>query len=197
MTDETEKLRRFKDAVFAEADEKVNKILADAQAQKDEILKKAELNAEAYKQEEIAKIDREENSRLIRGVSSAKLESQRNILTHREEVADRVFENVRRRVEQFSAGPGYTDWLKKAAAAAAGKYPDRRATVYLRGSDEKLSDEIKSATGFDVKTSGAIRLGGAMIRFEGINAELDLTFDSAVERERQDFCRNSQTAASE
>ena len=60
MTDETQKLRRFKDAVYTEAEGRVNSILAEAGKSKRDILEKAEQSVNSYKSAELARIDKEE-----------------------------------------------------------------------------------------------------------------------------------------
>ena len=63
MIDEAQKLRRFKDAVYTEAEGKVNKIISDARQDKSARLKMAEADVRTRTAAEIQRIDMEEIGR--------------------------------------------------------------------------------------------------------------------------------------
>lgn len=197
MTDETQKLRRFKDAVYTEAEGRVNSILAEAGKSKRDILEKAEQSVNSYKSAELARIDKEEEQRLVREISAARLEAQRKVLLHREKLADKVFENVAKKLEEYRSGEAYGSWLTNAAKSVKESYPDESATAFISPKDEKYAAEIEKCSGFDVQLKPTILLGGITICLNDRNIVLDSTFDTAVEDERQRFCRNSDFAAAQ
>lgn len=195
MTDETQKLRRFKDAVYTEAEGRVNGIIAEANQAKKDILEKAEQSVSAYKSAELSRIDKEEEQRLVREISAARLEAQRRVLLHREELADRLFDNVAKKLEAYRSSEDYGKWLIKTVKSVRERYPDDKATVFISPDDEKYAAEIKSCSGFDVQFKPTVLLGGVTVCLNDRNIVLDSTFDTAVEEERQRFCRNSDLAA--
>lgn len=95
MTNEAQKLRRFKDAVYTEAEGKVNKLISEAWKEKDAKLKETQNSVRSRISDEKLRIDKEQRQRLTREVSAARLESQRRILLHRGELSDKVFRNVK------------------------------------------------------------------------------------------------------
>lgn len=195
MLNETEKLARFKAAVNTEAEGKVNKILSEAETEKRARLDKAEKSIEDYKRSEIQRIDKEERQRFTREVSAAELETQREILLHRCQLADKVFENVEERLAQYRMSGEYEQWLLSAAVKAKSSYSGESGTFYVSPTDMKYGDKIKNSTGFDVQPEATILLGGIMLRLENINVLLDGTFDSAVEEEKRKFCRTAGLSA--
>ena len=141
--------------------------------------------------EEKLRIDKEQGQRLVSEVSAAGLEAQRRILSYRGELADRVFENVKKQLAQFRNGENYGQWLKNAVAAAKERYPGEQGVIILAPADEKYAKELKDAFGFECETQPSVLLGGVSVRFENINVVIDCTFDSALEEESKSFCRTA------
>lgn len=191
MIEQTQKLHRFKDAVNAEVEEKVNKLISDAQKERDKKLSEARSSVSDRIAEEKLRIDKEQGQRLVSEVSAAGLEAQRRILSYRGELADRVFENVKKQLAQFRNGENYGQWLKNAVAAAKERYPGEQGVIILAPADEKYAKELKDAFGFECETQPSVLLGGVSVRFENINVVIDCTFDSALEEESKSFCRTA------
>ncbi len=191
MIEQTQKLHRFKDAVNAEVEEKVNKLISDAQKERDKKLNEARSSVSDRIAEEKLRIDKEQGQRLVSEVSAAGLEAQRRILSYRGELADRVFENVKKQLAQFRNGENYGQWLKNAVAAAKERYPGEQGVIILAPADEKYAKELKDAFGFECETQPSVLLGGVSVRFENINVVIDCTFDSALEEESKSFCRTA------
>ncbi|WP_124100826.1 V-type ATP synthase subunit E [Ruminococcus sp. Marseille-P6503] len=191
MTDEAQKLRRFKDAVYTEAEGKVNKLISEARSEKDAKLKEARESVSSRISEEKLRIDKEQRQRLTREVSAARLEAQRRILLHREELSGRVFENVKKRLEDFRNSGGYSVWLERAVMTAREQYPEQTGVIILSPADEKYAAKLKSVSGFEAEADPSILLGGVSVRFDNINVVIDCTFDSALEEESESFCRTA------
>ncbi len=191
MIEQTQKLHRFKDAVNAEVEEKVNKLISDAQKERDKKLSEARSSVSDRIAEEKLRIDKEQGQRLVSEVSAAGLEAQRRILSYRGELADRVFENVKKQLAQFRSSENYGGWLKNAVAAAKERYPGEQGVIILAPADEKYAKELKDAFGFECETQPSVLLGGVSVRFENINVVIDCTFDSALEEESKSFCRTA------
>ena len=119
------------------------------------------------------------------------------MLLHREKLADKVFENVVKKLEEYRSGEAYGRWLTNAAKSVKESYPDESATAFISPKDEKYAAEIEKCSGFDVQLKPTILLGGITICLNDRNIVLDSTFDTAVEEERQRFCRNSDFAAAQ
>lgn len=191
MTNEAQKLRRFKDAVYTEAEGKVNKLISEAWKEKDAKLKETQNSVRSRISDEKLRIDKEQRQRLTREVSAARLESQRRILLHRGELSDKVFRNVKKRLEDFRNSGGYGAWLERAVKDAKERYPEQSGVVILAPADEKYAAALKRISGFEYELEPSVLLGGVSIRFENINVVIDCTFDSALEEESESFCRTA------
>lgn len=194
MADEKNKLRHFKDAVYAEAEEKANSILKEAERLTEQ--KKAEVEG-AVKQNEAAcflKIDKNTQTRIIKETSAEQLNSNRNILLHRKKLSEKVFDAVQSKLEQFRNSSDYESYLIDLVKSAVNKYPNEKGTVYIGKADEKFKTSLEKASGLQVNIKPAVMLGGLIVSFADINIMLDCTFDSAVTQEKEDFCNNSELA---
>lgn len=188
MTDESEKLQRFKKAVSDETDAQVKQMLEDAEKESREIVESARATADQRNKAKFRELEMQTEQRLRREVAAAKLDSHRNVLIRREQLADSVFEDVRRRLSEFRAGNDYVQWIKKTVDSCKAKYPDSKASVYLSPADMSLADKI----GVNAVEDSSIVQGGVSVRFENEGIVLDCTFDSMLERERADFCNNKE-----
>lgn len=194
MIDEAQKLRRFKDAVYAEVEEKVNNLISEAGKEKDAKLKEAQNSVRSRICDEKLRIDKEQRQRLTREVSAARLESQRRVLLHREEISDKVFKNVKKRLDDFRNSGDYGAWLERAVKAAKERYPQQSGVIILAPADEKYAAALKRVSGFEAELDPSVLLGGVSVRFENINVVIDCTFDSALEEESERFCRTADLA---
>lgn len=194
MANEIQKLHRFKDAVFADVERRVSEIISQAEAEKEEKVSKAEKATKSYKKEHFSTIDKEQAQRLTRDISAARLDSQRSVLLHREQLVDRVFESVKKKLDEYRNTDSYGNWLIKTALEAKELYKNENGKIQLSNADSKYADLLKEITGFEVELLHTIVLGGIMINFESINVVLDSTFDAAIEDERQNFCLTAELA---
>ena len=99
MTDQTQKLEKFKQAVLDEAAEKAAEIIKETEEQCAEVLAEAEAEARDFVKQSRAKAEKEQKEAAQRTESAGRLAQRRNVLNARQEVIDRVFSNVREKLE--------------------------------------------------------------------------------------------------
>ncbi|MBR1422569.1 MAG: V-type ATP synthase subunit E [Ruminococcus sp.] len=188
---ETEKLERFRQAVFDEADRKARDITEAAELEYKNRLDEAQNNAAQSEQDAKKEADRAMQDRQLREVSAQRIGSQRNVLIHREELIERVFSNVRQKLADLRKTDKYKAYLKQKATLAWGEYPEFKGTAYLAPEDMKYADVFD---GFEVKERDGIELGGVLIVYDEQGIALDNTFDSAFEEQRALFSNRSELA---
>lgn len=187
MTDEAQKLQRFKEAVSADIDDQVSRMLDGAQEECDRMMDATRLTVSRKAEEERESLRTGAELALTRKVSAARLESQRSVLRKRSELAEGVFEKVKAKITDFRSGDGYAGWLAKAVRSAMDKYPGKKAYVRLAPEDMRYADGL----GAPAQEDASILLGGVIVAFEGTSAVIDCTFDSMLEKERAEFCSRS------
>lgn len=189
MYNESEKLSKFKNAVFDDAENQVRSIITRAQNDADEKLKKAHKNAETHEKEMCSQIDREEDSRAVREISSAGLEEKRRLLLHRQDIIEKVFQKVKNNLTKFQDSSEYENYLLSKVRECAESCSDEEGRVYLCHKDMKYSKKLSLDGRFQVLENETFSLGGVMVVFDNKSIAFDHTFDSAVEEEIQRFTK--------
>lgn len=187
MTDQTQKLEKFKQAVFDEAVSKADEIIKETEARCEEILAEAKAEAEMIVSESRAKAEKEHREAAQRAESAGRLDSRRSILTAREEIIDRVFEGVRQKLTEFRNTSDYKAMLVKRVNECAESCPDKKGEVRLAAADMKYADSLTCGGRFEVTESAGILLGGVIVVFPEENLALDCTFDNEYRKQRSGF----------
>ena len=187
---ETQRLERFENAVFADADRQAKQIADETQEEIAQMIKAAKNNEKMLEEHEIKNFEAAENERMLREISAQKIICQRAVLEHREELITRVFDTVKQRLAQFRASGEYKSCLKKQEAAKK-EYPGMSATAYVAPEDMKYAAALE---GFEVRERDSIELGGVFFVFDQKSLVLDMTFDQAFEDQRAEFAKRKELA---
>lgn len=191
MKNETEKLEKFKKAIFDEVDAKAQEMISEAEAQRDERLEKARHEADGFVQSMIAQIDKDCEAKAVRELSSESLQAKRNVLLSREGLIDKVFSNVRDKLDEFMKTPEYGKMLAEKVKSCAEKYPDDKGVVYVAFKDEGLCGQLSCGGRYKALPSETVEVGGAMVVLEDKGIALDYTFDTALSEQRESFARKA------
>ena len=187
MTDQTQKLEKFKQAVFDEAAAKADEIIKETEEQCEEMVARAKADADYLVSESKARADKEYRESTQRTESAGKLESRRKVLTAREEIIGKVFANVREKLEAFRGTADYEGLLIKRVEECAKAYPDKKGEVRVAAADMKYADKLTCGGRFTVCESSNILLGGVMVVFPEDNLAMDCTFDNEYNRQKNGF----------
>lgn len=189
MENQTNKLERFKQAVFEDAEKQAKLITDAADRQRETELAQAKIEAQSLADSKKAAADKNEEARAVRGISSKQLEAKRNVLCHREKLIDSVFDSVKNRLAAFKASGEYKLWLKEKAEKCKQTYPEHKGVLYLSPEDMTFAPEL---AGFEVKSRDSIELGGVLAVYDDMGIALDYTFDSAFEQQRSAFTEKAE-----
>lgn len=189
MENQTNKLERFKQAVFEDAEKQAKLITEAADKQRETELAQAKIEAQSLADSKKAAADKTEEARAVREISSKQLEAKRNVLCHREKLIDSVFDSVKNRLAAFKASGEYKLWLKEKAEKCKQTYPEHKGVLYLSPEDMTFAPEL---AGFEVKSRDSIELGGVLAVYDDMGIALDYTFDSAFEKQRSAFTEKAE-----
>ena len=189
MENQTNKLERFKQAVFEDAEKQAKLITEAADKQRETELAQAKIEAQSLADSKKAAADKNEEARAVREISSKQLEAKRGVLCHREKLIDSVFDSVKNRLAAFKASGEYKLWLKEKAEKCKQTYPEHKGVLYLSPEDMTFAPEL---SGFEVKSRDSIELGGVLAVYDDMGIALDYTFDSAFEQQRSAFTEKAE-----
>lgn len=186
---EAEKLQRFTVAVNEKIDGQIEEILSEAYAEKDNILKTVE---NTVLQEMYLKIQhqmKEIDTRHRRIRSQALQENKKEILMHREKLSKQIFDNIERRIIEFTGSPEYLKYLCK---LLEGKEIKPSMIIRLSERDMKFKDEIaKTMDGeHEFEIDKSIKYGGLSIFDRDTLTIEDRTIDNSLQEEKEQFCYN-------
>ncbi len=185
-----EKLERFTSAILKDATKVGDSIKQEIDREYSRALSAAEneVLAEAFKyiKDEVSKIKTTEGKRL----SKKLLDAKRILFLRRREIANDIFDELRKRISAFTETPEYEELLfglSKKAAEMLGECPD--AVLYLRHSDMRFADRIRPVfkpNEITVK-EGSFTLGGIVVESKEKRVRIDETFDLSLEERYEHF----------
>lgn len=175
-----EKLKRFESIIFSDVDEKVGAVIAEADQNKEAALaehrEKVTDEYFDYMQKQVKEIHADTKRR----ISKAELDARRELLAHRNQLADQVFSAVKAALLAFTEAADYPTYLAEHIRAAMAEAKLPACSILLREADLPLV----SAADFSVSSVSAdadIRLGGFILLDTENGIMIDESFDSKLE----------------
>lgn len=183
MPDINLKLERFRQLVLEDAQQERTRILTDIEAQRTERLAQAEAEIRARVDAETQRKAETIQAETGRNISRRMMEDKRIIATRREEIGREVFDEVRRRLLDFTKTPDYLPHLKKLyleAFDALGNPYD--GLIWLRPEDMDYSRELAACLPGRHVTfqAGSFTLGGLIVDCHSKLLRADQSYDTAL-----------------
>ena len=143
---------------------------------------------EAYNfiQAEKRKMFKEGNDKL----SKAIMESKRNLFTKREEILDKVFENVGSKINDYLLTDDYKNLLFRLVESSIASAGEGELIILINKSDFRFEDELKNKFGnsnltFEISQDNFI--GGCIARNESLGIVVDETILDKINEQKQLF----------
>ena len=191
MTERTEAFRMITADIEDQAGLVTNQIQAEVRQMEEEeiqyftVLTKKE--TENYREREIGEL------KLLQATktSQAKLKINRDLLGRRQAMAAELFDEVRRRLQQFAAGVQYAQFLEKKLQSLP-QLKDKNGTFVVRKEDEALMGQLLNKLGYaqPVQT-GDLPLDGFRFLCPEEGFEMDETLENAVKKQKEWFQNHS------
>lgn len=189
MDNNTARLELFRQAINTQA-----------QAEADEIVRQSEEKCAALAKEKSARTSgeavsaiREEYARTAaaykKELSRLDYEMKKAVLARRSELVDGLFEEIRAKLAEFTAGSGYADYLKNAISRALSALGESGTVIYARPAD---LEAVKRLTALPVEPDHRISLGGISAGNTVSGLFTDLTLDSRLRDAQADFSGRSE-----
>ena len=184
-------LKRFADAVYADAENEKKATLEELSARKEAQFSKIEdaLLRDCYTaiQSEITKIKTE--TQLV--LSEETQKSRRALLDRRQKIEEALFSAAEEKLLRYTKSGEYLPRLKKELEKVGAPYFALPCTLFLREEDLPLAAELCSLFSQCSAEPGNIRLGGFILRCDEKHINIDGTFDSRLSERREAFKQNS------
>lgn len=184
-----EKLELFSKTVFKEASEQVNKMLREAQKTRDEKILGASDKYLALAEKRIEKEKLSIENEYVKLAAADSLDANKEVLLLRSELIENVFENVKKKLGDFTATEQYCRRLTELCKKASEQMNGAIGQILLSKKDMKLAENILSQLpcGYSADEDKSMRLGGVKIRFAQENVIYDYSFESELSAARERF----------
>ena len=192
MLSSEEKLRRFSESVYQDAQKQSNALIKEAE-------KKASAETDAFETEcleteyktikkQMAQILKTANEK----VSKAEIDAKKTLLLKREEIIKEVFTGVRDKIAAYKQTDDYKKYLLDEAEKASKLDKGNGVTVYLSKSDARFAAAIEETCGVKTAVSDTDDLiGGICVLVNNTNKVIDMSFAMRLSEAREEFLKSS------
>lgn len=175
-----EKLQRFENIIFSDVDAKVNAMIEEADHYKENALsehhEKIMDKYFDYMQDQVHLIQ----SDIKRQMAKAELSAKRELLLYRNQISEKVFQNVKKQLSGFAQSDDYKTYLINSIrdCADSNSFPD--AKVLVRREDLAFLQENNFNRHFTIEQDSSIQLGGFILLDKSAGRMIDQSFDSKL-----------------
>ncbi len=189
------KFDRFSKAVITDINKKVQVIVCEAEKNHQQAVDDIAVKGEEFKADKIQKGKKQILEKYVREISSASLNSNKEVLLYRAELCNELFDNIINRLENYTNSNNYVVFLQNEIEKVFEKADKtEKVEVLLKEKDLVLFEELvekcslKNAVS---KIDNSIKIGGVKILFTKKNIIDDRTLDLALDLERERFNQSS------
>ncbi|MCI5816090.1 V-type ATP synthase subunit E [Ruminococcus sp.] len=179
-----EKLDRFVNSVNGEVDVQISGMLREAEKEGEAIKSSAKDDALKASYDRIQKAVKDTEAQYKRMIAQAEQEHHRSLLSHREALVEKIFDNIRKRLVQFRQSEDYPAYLQKQLRDVK---LSADSIIYLAPADMQYADLLKGSSGAQVCEDDSIQLGGLSITAKDSKCIMDKTLDTAFDEQRKAF----------
>lgn len=179
-----EKLDRFVNSVNGEVDVQISGMLREAEKEGEAIKSSAKDDALKASYDRIQKAVKDTEAQYKRMIAQAEQEHHRSLLSHREALVEKIFDNIRKRLVQFRQSEDYPAYLQKQLRDVK---LSADSIIYLAPADMQYADLLKGSSGAQVCEDDSIQLGGLSITAKDSKCIMDKTLDAAFDEQRKAF----------
>lgn len=181
---QTEKLDKFVNSVNNEVDEKISKIISEAELQKKIQIQKTEDEALLNAYNKIQKSVREIESKYRRMLALKQQQLKSDSLRQREILAESIFESVKKQICLFTDSEKYQNYL---ISLVKNEDVRKNSVIMISEKDMKYSEILNNMFKCKVELDTEIEIGGITIVDNDNGIVIDKTLDSAFEEQRKSF----------
>lgn len=155
-----------------------------------QIRKKAEEETAVYIEQELSDL----KNNLIQNESQTKWKVKRDLLERRAQLVNELFTEVRDDLIAFTNKTDYKTWCLDQLNVANTQGELGKASIKIRSVDQPMFESLltESDVTFSIIVSEFITIGGFILISENRRLEMDRTFDSLLQSQREWFFAHSQ-----
>ena len=183
-----DRIEKLGNSILNDAQKKADEIISKAQQQADELLEQAREQYRRSEESEIAEDRQKTHSKYAKELSKSDFASHKSVLSHRCELVESLFENIRKKLESFVNSDEYEAFVRKLTEKANKEMPfGKDCVINVSRIDKLLAENIANEYGISAAVDRNIEIGGLSVYYPSENVYLDYTLDLALEQQRNAF----------
>ncbi len=188
MNENTAKLNMLRKEIETCSDNEADAIIKNAEAEAAEVLEELEKKLEAEQGGNIRRITEAFRSDEKKRVSETRFSEGRRVLMHRGRLVDEFFGEVEEGLKLKAASPEYKTYLLGCIKKAGEMLTlDNSVKIFCREADMPAVNEALKGYSCTSEADNRIKFGGMRVSCPEKGVIIDLTLDSALENERENF----------
>ena len=186
----SERLTKFLRSVQDFADSECSALEYKAQSFKDENINEyteiENKKSKEYIEYETSRIKRDVNCKL------SQYESQKKsaLVSLRNELSQKVFDDVTAKIKNFTSSDKYLDFLLKSVESIK-EFSNDKIEIHLKKEDLKYGEKLKNAVSCTIIEDNSIILGGIKASLNNGTLSVDDTLDKRLLLQKDEFIKNS------
>lgn len=189
MSFNKDKLKAFENAILQETDQKISELEEEVREYEKREIEKAKNDDYNrmfnYMQERVQEI----KHKYRQDITKYELQTKRCVFMYRNELSQKIFDEVLEKLVEFSKTEKYLDFLISKVSESLKVFPCDTAKILLTKKDielgEKIREKIPAIT--EVLADKKNQMGGFTLVNEEAGLLIDQTFKTLIEDEKQKF----------
>ena len=134
------------------------------------------------------KLESENAKREInKALAAEQIHIKRRLSKKQQELREKLFVDVKDKLEVFMASPEYVNWIEEKIREAKKVAGENEVEIYLTPADEGIAKSVTATTGIPVLLSETPFMGGMKAVIPDKNILIDHTFSSLFESAKEEF----------
>ncbi|RLF58646.1 MAG: hypothetical protein DRN25_04975 [Thermoplasmata archaeon] len=171
-----------------DSEKEVERIIGEAKKKSEEIIKKSEKDGKKRYEELIIQGKKNAELEKQRIIANARLQAKKLILETKESIIEKTFSLAEKKLRDIVSSDEYESILRKLIEEAISSIPDKQLQILCDERDRELLRKIiKEFPGVELSEENISTIGGIIVKSKDGRIQVDNTFETRIERMRNDL----------
>lgn len=171
-----------------DSEKEVERIIGEAKKKSEEIIKKSEKEGKERYEELIIQGKKNAELEKQRIIANARLQAKKLILETKESIIEKTFSLAEKKLRDIVSSDEYESILRKLIEEAISSIPDKQLQILCDERDRELLRKIiKEFPRVELSEENISTIGGIIVKSKDGRIQVDNTFETRIERMRNDL----------
>ena len=171
-----------------DSEKEVERIIGEAKKKSEEIIKKSEKDGKKRYEELIIQGKKNAELEKQRIIANARLQAKKLILETKESIIEKTFSLAEKKLRDMVSSDEYENILRKLIEEAISSIPDKQLQILCDERDRELLRKIiKEFPRVELSEENISTIGGIIVKSKDGRIQVDNTFETRIERMRNDL----------